>query len=84
MMKLRSFLVAGAVGAAVVTPSGQEFLKDLFDGVKTTSENNLPTAVTIAQTWGQNAKDIAPDGVLSEDVSIPMDTVPPTTVQGLG
>lgn len=83
-MKLRSFAVAGMIGAAVATASGQAFLKDLFDGVKTTSEDNLPTAVTIAKTWGNSAKDIAPDGVLSEDVTIPMDTVPPTTVQGLG
>lgn len=83
-MKLRTFLTAGAIGAAVVTPTGQAFLKDLFTGVQTTSQENLPTAVTIAKTWGNTAKDIAPDGVLDDSVAIPMDTVPPTTVQGLG
>jgi archaellin len=83
-VKVRSFVTVAAIGAAVVLPTGQAFLRDVFSGTQKTSEENLPTLITIAKTWGNGAKDIAPDGVLEPSVAIPMDTVPPTTIQGLG
>lgn len=83
-MKIRSFMTAAFLGAAVVTATGREFLSEVTSGTNKAAKENLPELVDLSQTVGSNVKDAAPDGVLSNgDVVIPMDTLP-TTVQGLG
>lgn len=84
MGKIMKGVGIATLGAMAALPSGRAFLSDWVSGAQDATHENLPKVVQMSKDVGNNAKAAAPNGLLEGSTAIPMDTVPSTTIAGLG